>query len=92
MCDDCRAWWLTPRSQQEKEDLRRNPYLYFTRMRNAHPEKALFVELALTMHACVAHEIDCERELSDVSRLVGKDRASLNSASIMALLLFYSKK
>jgi hypothetical protein len=37
-------------------------------------------------------EMNCERILGDVGRLVGKDRASLNNASIMALLMFYLKK
>jgi hypothetical protein len=52
----------------------------------------IFAELGLGIHAGSATEVSNERVLGDVARLVGQDRASVNNASIMALLLFYLKK
>jgi hypothetical protein len=52
----------------------------------------IFAELGLGIHAGSATEVSNERVLGDVARLVGQDRASLNNASIMALLLFYLKE
>jgi hypothetical protein len=61
-------------------------------MREGDPSKALLAELELSTHVCSAIETNCERILSDVARLVGKDRVSLNNASSMALLMFHLKK
>jgi hypothetical protein len=92
LCQDIITFWLTPLSFEVGELLRTNPFMFFTRMREEDPSKAGLAELGLTIHACCATEMTCERLLGDVARLVGKDRASLNNASIMALLMFYLKK
>jgi hypothetical protein len=71
--------------------LRVNPYQFYTEMRQ-NKDKALLADLGLTMHGCSCTEMNNERELGDVSRMVGSDRVSLSNASIMSLLLFYIKK
>jgi hypothetical protein len=83
---------LTPLSHDDGDLLRRNPYQFFMEIGEKDKDKRLLAELGLRMHACCATEIDCERVLGDVARLVGNDRASLNNASIMALLMYYLKK
>jgi hypothetical protein len=92
LCEQVLELWLTPLSAEAGELLRTNPYIFYTRMREEDASKALLAELGLTMHACCATEMNCERILGDVARLVGQDRASLNNASIMALLMFYHKR
>jgi hypothetical protein len=72
--------------------MRKDPYQFYTEMREKHKEKRILAELGLRMHACCASEINCERVLGYVARLVCKDRVSLNNASIMALFMYYLKK
>jgi hypothetical protein len=94
LCERVRTWWLTPLSFEDSEKLRTKQRQYWKEMRenDSTGENADLADLGLMMIACAATEMGCERVLGDVARLVGKDRVSLNNASIMALLMFYYKK
>jgi hypothetical protein len=83
-----------PLSFADSEKLRTNQRQYWKEMRenDITGENTDLANLGLMMIACAATEMGCERVLGDVARLVGKDRVSLNNASIMSLLLFYFKK
>jgi hypothetical protein len=88
LCEQVLAFWLTPMSYEAGQLLLTNPYVFYSRMREEDSSKASLAEFGLIMHACCATEMNCERILGDVARLVGKDRASLNNeTSVKEMML-----
>jgi hypothetical protein len=94
--NDCKKhliqFYSTRLTKQDADLLRDDPHSYFKHIGRIHPEKTLFCDLALTLHAISATEMPCERQFSRIGWVVGDYRCSISDDGIVAISLLASEK
>ena len=78
-------WCTHPLTAADREALRTDPHAFFTDMLRRDPSRAVFCDLALSMHSIAATEFSVERLFSLIHRVIGPSRSSLADDGIIAL-------